>query len=321
MKKYIITGFSGFVGKHFLDFLGRSEFESMVLGLDLNEPEFDYKSYRNVRCNFQKINLLEDIVVKDIIKDFLPEYILHLASFSSVFNSWKTPIESFNNNVNIFLSLLETLRELQVFPRILSIGSSEEYGYINEVELPLVENNSLNPVSPYAVARVAQELMSKVYVNGFGMDIILTRSFNHFGPGQREDFAISSFAKHLVQEKLRGAEKCQLATGDIIIVRDFLDVRDVVKAYYLLLENGKKGEVYNVCSGQGVSLKDIIIKMATKLNIKVDIVINNNLLRPNDNPIIIGSNNKIRRELGWYLQYDLNQSLDDILNYWELRLR
>lgn len=320
MKKYLITGFSGFVAKHFLDFLEKVELNPTVLGLDLQEPYFDLHQYTNVRCHYQKINLLDGYGLEKILEEFKPDYIVHLASFSSVARSWEMPIESFNNNTNIFMSLIETLRKLSLTPRVLSIGSSEEYGCVVERDLPLTEDSPLNPISPYAVARVAQELMSKVYVKAFDMDIILTRSFNHFGPGQKENFAIASFAKRLVMEKIKGNERCRLETGDITVIRDFLDVRDVSNAYYLLLKNGRPGEVYNVCSGRGFTLEGIISEMSRKLNLKVDLSINKELLRPNDNRIIIGSNHKIQQELGWTLQFDLDHSLNDILKYWEYKL-
>ena len=224
------------------------------------------------------------------------------------------------NNTNIFLNLIDAVRKLNINTRILSIGSSEEYGNVSVKDLPLKEDNKLNPINPYAVARMSQEYLSSVYVNGYGMDIVLTRSFNHVGPMQKDVFVVSSIAKQLVEIKKSGRNKGAVVTGDISIVRDFIDVLDAVHAYYLLLKKGKKGDVYNVCSGVGLSIKDIIDMMAKQLNMKVDINIDSNLIRPADNKIIIGSNRKIKKELGWNNNISMDQSLKNIIAYWEARL-
>jgi GDP-4-dehydro-6-deoxy-D-mannose reductase len=255
--------------------------------------------------------------IEYIIHEFQPKYILHLAAFSSVAFSWKEPVQSFQNNINIFLNLIDAVRKSNIDTRILSIGSSEEYGNVNDEDLPLKEDHKLNPVSPYAVARVAQEALSRVYINGYGMDIVLTRSFNHIGPMQQSVFFVSSMAKQLVQLKRSGKNRGHVVTGDVSIVRDFTDVRDVVHAYYLLLKQGRKGHVYNVCSGVGLSLKALIDIMAKQLNIEVDIHVDQRLIRPADNRIIIGSNDKIKRELGWDNIIPLEQSLKDVIRYWE----
>jgi GDP-4-dehydro-6-deoxy-D-mannose reductase len=317
MNKYLITGFSGFVGRHFVEYLEDNEKVCLVKGLDVREPEFDFDQYKNVRISFEKIDLLSKEQVEYIIHEFQPNYILHLASFSSVAFSWKEPVQGFQNNTNIFLNLVDAVRKLNTDIRILSIGSSEEYGNVSDKDLPLQEDHKLNPVSPYAVARVSQEYLSKVYVSGYGMDIVLTRSFNHIGPMQKTVFFVPSMAKQLIELKQSGKKSGDVVTGDVSIVRDFTDVRDVVHAYYLLLQKGKKGNIYNVCSGKGLSLKGIIHLMAKQLNIEVNIKVDHRLIRPSDNKRIIGSNEKIKRELGWGNMIPLKQSLKDILHYWE----
>ena len=317
MNKYLITGFSGFVGRHFIDYLENNEKGCLVKGLDIHDPNFRFEQYRNAKISFEKIDLLHKDKVEYIIHEFQPNYILHLASFSSVAFSWKEPVQSFQNNTNIFLNLIDAARKLNIDTRILSIGSSEEYGNVNDSDLPLKEDHKLNPVSPYAVARISQEYLSRVYTDGYGMDIILTRSFNHIGPMQSSVFVVSSLAKQLVELMKSGKTKGDIVTGDVSIVRDFTDARDVVRAYYLLLKEGKKGEIYNVCSGVGLLLRDVIDMMARLLSIEVNIKIDDRLIRPADNKKIIGSNEKIKRELGWENTIPLEQSLRDIINYWE----
>ena len=317
MKKYLITGYSGFVSRHFLEYLDKNETYASIKGLDVQEPEFSHDSYKTIRVDFEKIDLLDQDRVESIIFNFQPDYIVHLASYSSVAFSWKEPVLSFQNNMNIYLNLLESIRKLNLPVRILSIGSSEEYGNVDEKSLPLTEEHTPKPLNPYAVARVSQEMISKVYVDGYGLDIVMTRSFNHIGPYQKDIFVISSFAKQLVEIKKNGNSSSELVTGDASIVRDFTDVRDVVVAYDLLLKKGKHGEIYNVCSGEGRSLNDIIDIMAKILNINIHTRVNKKLVRPNDNKIIIGSNEKIKREVGWDNVIPLEKSLTDIIDYWQ----
>ena len=318
--KLLITGFTGFVSAHFLDLLNSAEPGAEVLGIDKNFPDFDFTLYPQLTISFRDIDLLNKNDVEEVIVSFHPTHILHLASVSSVALSWQTPLDSFVNNTNIFLNLVEQVRVNHIPCRILSVGSSEEYGEVAEEDLPLTEENSLHPLSPYAVARVAQEMLSKIYADGFNLDIIITRSFNHIGPGQKDSFVISSFARQMVQLAKEKSSNNTITTGNLSITRDFLDVRDVVKAYYALLKNGKKGEVYNICSGNGIVLKDIVLKMAELLNMKIRIETDPVLIRPNENKRIIGSFKKIHTALGWHPEIPLEKSLVDIISYWQGKL-
>ncbi len=315
--KILITGINGFVAQHFLTFLAKQQDNFTVLGIGRSEPTFDSNQFAPLKIEFAKVDLLNREHVGEILKDFQPQYLLHLASISSVGHSWKNPNDSFVNNTNIFLNLVDQIRLLDIPCRVLSIGSSEEYGNVSPAKLPLTEESPLNPISPYAVARVSQEMISKIYADGYGMDIIMTRSFNHIGPGQKNVFVISSFAKQLVHIANDPSASKMVTTGDLSIIRDFVDVRDVVKAYYLLLKNGKKGEVYNICSGTGVSLQQIMDKMCAILNINITLQQDSNLIRPNDNKIIVGSAVKIKNDLGWSQDISLDKSLTDIINWWK----
>ena len=304
------------MGQHFLDYLENNQFPFEVMGLDLTSS-LAHRKYKYLKIHHKNVNLLDKENVSKIISNFKPDYLSHLASFSSVAYSWEHPVESFQNNTNIFLNIVESVREAGLSTRILSIGSSEEYGRLSEKDLPISEDAKLDPINPYAVARVSQEMLSQVYVDSFGLDIIMTRSFNHIGARQKEMFVVSSFAKKLVELKKTGQRKGRISTGDTTIVRDFLDVRDVTAAYYGLLISGKKGEIYNVCSGVGISLKEIIQKMTKVLDIEVDIVVDELLLRPTDNKIIIGSNTKIKNDIGWINIISLDKSIEDIIEFWK----
>lgn len=242
-----------------------------------------------------------------------PDYVLHLAAFSSVAYSWKYPAESFTNNSNIFLNLVDVIRDTDSKCRVLSVGSSEEYGNVAHEDLPIRENQPLDPLSPYAVARVAQEWMSKCYVNAYGMNIVLTRSFNHIGPRQDQRFVVPSFIKRIKDIKESGKGEGTIETGNLEIIRDFVDVRDVVRAYYLLLTKGKPGEIYNVCSGHGIKLSSVIDIIADIVGVKVNTVTNPDFVRPNDNMEIVGSPYKIETELGWKPEIGLEETLKDMI--------
>lgn len=323
MEKYLITGFSGFVAYHFLHYLDSVMSESQknveILGIDIQEPiDFNTNDYcfSNISLSFRAINMLDYNSLEQIVCSFQPDYILHLASMSSVGDSWKRPIECFKNNTNIFLNLIESIRLNKVACRILSVGSSEEYGKIDLSSLPLNETTPLFPISPYAIARVSQEMLSKCYVESFNLDIILTRSFNHIGIKQKEQFVIPSFIKQII-EKMNNNKSIEINTGNLEIIRDFLDVRDVVRAYYLLLKKGTKGEIYNVCTGKGYSLEQVIEIISNILQVNVTINQENALIRPNDNPVIIGNNSKIKEHTDWSPIYSIEESLKEIIAYWK----
>lgn len=235
--KILITGFTGFVSQHFLTLLNKEEPGSVVLGIDKNNPEFNFSDYDNLTISTQNVDLLNRSATDKILDSFQPDYILPLASVSCLPRAWHTPLDSFVNNTNIFLNLVEQIRLKKSKCRILSVGSSEEFGEVTEKELPLTEEHPLKPVSPYAVARVSQEMLSKIYADGFGLDIIMTRSFNHIGPGQRDAFVISSFARQLVKLAKNKSVSNTITTGNLAVIRDFVDVsRDVVKAIIFCLK-------------------------------------------------------------------------------------
>lgn len=314
MSKYLITGFSGFVAKHFLEYLLQKEPQAQVLGIDIQEPVFSEK------FSFKSVNILNYKETEKIFCDFLPDYVLHLASFSSVAKSWEDPLAAFSNNTNIFLNIAEIIRKNHISCRILSVGSSEEYGKVEQKNIPIDETTPLNPISPYAVARVSQEMLSKIYVQSYDLNIILTRSFNHLGTGQKDFFVIPSIIKQFVQGQMQHNTGVLIHIGDTSIVRDFLDVRDVVRAYYGLLHKGRVGENYNICSGNGISIGELIQKIGKVTNIPYTIITDTEKVRPSDNPIIIGNNKKVQNELDWLPKISLDQSLADVYAYMKDRI-
>ncbi|MBF0331522.1 MAG: GDP-mannose 4,6-dehydratase [Candidatus Omnitrophica bacterium] len=309
--KYLVTGISGFVGAYLFDQLSSKGHD--VVGVDAYPLSMPLALSR-----FYQMSLMDQSGIRGVIEQEKPQRIVHLASASSVGSSWQQPTDCFVNNTNIFLNLIEAVRLSGLKCRILSVGSSEEYGPVAASEMPLKEIRPANPMNPYAVARVAQENMSRVFAKGYGMDIVCTRSFNHIGPGQTDRFVVSSFVRQAV-EVSRG-QRPKIICGDLDVVRDFVDVRDVIAAYDCILDKGISGEIYNVCSGQGVTLRSILERICSKVGIPADFQVDPALIRPIDNPVIIGDNTKLC-SLGFALAYEgLDAAIDGMVVWWQKKL-
>jgi GDP-4-dehydro-6-deoxy-D-mannose reductase len=310
MNRILITGCNGFVAPHFVAYLKEHQSEVKIMGVDVS----DTCAIKDL--NYFQMNLLDMDSIKQVLCDFRPTHIAHFASVSSVSQSWNMPVESFVNNTNIFLNIAESIRKLDIHPRLLSVGSSEEYGNYDQSDLPLREHYELRPCNPYAIARVAQEMLSKLYADSYGLEIFMTRSFNHIGPGQKDVFAIPSFIHQMLLAKREGHNSIHV--GNVDIIRDFLDVRDVVDAYYKILFGGKKGEVYNVCRGIGYSLREVINLIGEILNFKPALIVDAAKVRKADNLVIIGDASKLSTELQWTPVYSLEDSLRHLITVKEL---
>lgn len=318
MKSILITGISGFVGGHFTRYLMNKQPGYVIHGVSRSKPAWDFVQNRDAvldAVTFHQCDLLDAKKINEIIKEIQPDYILHLASFSSVSQSWKEPLASFLNNTNAFLNIVEAVRIQELDTKILSIGSSEEYGIVKESDLPLTEQKNVAPANPYAVARVSEENLAQIYANGFHLNICCTRSFNHIGPGQSDQFVVSSLARQFAEIAIHH-KKPVIKIGAGTIIRDFIDIDDVIRAYDAILENGEPGEVYNVCSGRRHSILDIVNALSELTTIPVVVEQNQTLLRPIDNPVLIGSYGKLEDTTGWKPECPLEKSLEKIHTYW-----
>jgi GDP-4-dehydro-6-deoxy-D-mannose reductase len=319
MKKILITGIGGFVGRHFVDYLQKSSGGFEIHGIARSQLPGLYSpdhQERETRIIFHRADVTDAARMQSVIAEVQPDQILHLAAQSSVAESWVSPVTSFMNNVSGFLNIIEAVRQSGCSPRILSIGSAEQYGHVTENDLPLAEEHPQNPSNPYAVARVAQEHLAMVYHRGYRLDICCTRSFNHCGPGQSDRFVASSIARQFARI-IQGRQDPTIHMGNGSIVRDFLDVRDVVEAYTLLLEKGVPGEVYNICSGEGHTIRELVTLLAEKRNIEVQVIEEAIKMRPQDNPFMVGNNAKVRAAVRWQSKIPLKTSLDDMVTFWE----
>ncbi len=307
MKKYFVTGINGFVGGYFVDYVFSVEPDADIFGLGIEEGT----KIKNIQ--YKSVNLCDKQMVYKETAKYKPDYIVHLAAVSSVAKSWGSPAECFLNNNACFLNLVDAVRQNKLSTRILSVGSSEEYGFYDE---PMKEDFVLHPKSPYSVARLSQEYLSKLYVDRFGLDIVMTRSFNHIGPGQSTQFVIPSFIDQLVKIA-DGKIENKMMVGNIDVARDFTDVRDVVDAYYKILKKAPNRQVYNVCSGKAVKLREIIDNTSKQLGIKPNIVVDPARVRINDVKLVVGDNTKIKQELGWQPKYMLQQTIADIIKSYD----
>jgi GDP-4-dehydro-6-deoxy-D-mannose reductase len=318
MKKVLITGVSGFVGGYFVHYIA-SHYDTLEIhGISRSMPAWDFVNVSPELFNdhhFHIADLNNIPKLKSLIEKIQPDYILHLAAQSSVAQSWISPVDSFMNNTNIFLNIIDTVRLNDNAARILSVGSSEQYGIVSEADLPLKEESPQHPANPYAVARVAQEQLARIYAEGYGIDVCSTRSFNHCGPGQSDRFVVSGIVKQFVRIS-KGIQDPVIHIGNGSIIRDFIDVHDVVTAYNILLTKGKRGDVYNICSGTGRTIRSIVLELSEILSIPVEIREEQAQIRPIDNPRIIGSNEKMQKEFGWRPIVGFEQSLHSMYAYW-----
>ena len=264
---------------------------------------------------YEQCNLVDNASVFNLLKKIKPDCIFHLAAESSVASSWKSPISIMNNNVLSQINIFETLRELELPTRVIVAGSSEEYGLINESDLPVNEKCCFNPLSTYAVSKVAQDMLAYQYYKSYNMDIVRVRSFNLTGPGRPQTYALSSFA-YQIAEIEKNKSKNIISVGNLDVKRDYTDVRDAVIGYYKIALKAKQGEVYNLCSGNVYNLKDLLKILISFSTTELNVEIDKSKYRPSDLPIMVGDNTKIKTEIGWRPKINIQTSMKDLLEYW-----
>lgn len=315
--RVLITGITGFAGSHLAEFL-----------IDEGHQVFGTKRVRSSLENLEKVlnrvhlidcELTDASATRAVLSEVKPELIFHLAAQSFVPASWKYPAYTLFNNLGSELSILEGVRELGIDARIHIAGSSEEYGYVDEKDLPITEDTPLRPLSPYGVSKVAQDLLGYQYFKSYGMYIVRTRAFNHTGPRRGVVFATSNFAKQIAEIEL-GLREPVIEVGNLSASRDFTDVRDVVRAYFLALVEGRPGEVYNVCSGKSYTMKEVLELMLSISGCKAEVKVDQARLRPSDVPHLKGDYGKIKAEIGWAPRIPFETTLLDLLNYWRGKL-
>lgn len=307
----LVTGVNGFVGPYLVSeikkYFGNENIR--IYGTYYEDKHLDGLS----DIALYNLNILDKRNVYEVIKNIKPDYVFHLAAQSSVAMSWREPQLTFDINVNGTINLLSAVKAINERCKILIVGSSDEYGNIQY--LPIDEEHSLNPQSPYAVSKVSQEMIARIYTKAYDMNIIMTRSFNHIGPSQEPTFVISDWAKQVADIE-RGLKEPVINVGNIQVRRDFTDVRDIVNAYVKLIDKGEIGEVYNVGSGNMYKLEDILKSILTYTSKDIEIRVNNDKIRPIENEEIQCDNSKIREHIDWNISYKIEDILLDVIRYW-----
>ncbi|MEM1981844.1 MAG: GDP-mannose 4,6-dehydratase [Candidatus Hadarchaeales archaeon] len=308
--RVLITGITGFIGSHLADFLTERGCE--VWGTHFRNS-FDNVNHLKERLELRKCDVRNKEEVKKVLEESGPEIIFHLAAQSRPDLSWKDPWTTMEVNVLGTVNLFESVRELGLDPKILVACSSAEYGFISEGEGPIREDHPLNPVSPYAVSKVAQDLMAYQYFKNYGLRTFRVRIFGTTGPRKVGD-ACADFASQIVLAEKKG--RGTIKVGNLEPRRDLTDVRDMVRALWSVVERGREGEVYNACSGKAYRIGEVLERMLELARVKVKVELDREKLRPSDEPLILGDNGKIRSECGWKPEISLEKTLKDILDYW-----
>jgi GDP-4-dehydro-6-deoxy-D-mannose reductase len=315
--RVLITGVAGFVGGHLAEWICHEQPAAEVYGL--LRPHGSAPAGIPGRVALIEADLDDPASVEASLDIVRPDRIVHLAAQSSVHLSWSEPAATLRTNVHGLLHILEAVRRRSLSPRILVVGSAEEYGVVDPKDLPLTEEAPLRPNSPYAVSKVAQGFLAFQYAAAFGMGIVRTRTFPHTGPGRADHFAESSFARQIAEIET-GDRPPVLQVGNLEAVRDFADVRDVVGAYWALLDAGQAGEVYNVCTGRGARIRDLLHKLIEVAGVDVEVRVDLERLRPSDIPVLVGDPRRLREATGWEPRIPLDVTLRDLLDHWRKRV-
>jgi GDP-4-dehydro-6-deoxy-D-mannose reductase len=283
--RVLITGITGFAGSHLAEYILAEHPDVRVFGIVRWRSRMDNIVQIRDKIELHEADLKDIISLKKALAEIKPHRIFHLAAQSFVPASWKLPVETFAINALGQINLFEALLSLELDPRIQIAGSSEEYGHVNPDEVPMKETNPLRPLSPYAVSKVAQDLLAYQYFMSYGLKTVRTRGFNHTGPRRGDVFVTSNFAKQIAEIE-KGKKKPVIHVGNLEAKRDFTDVRDIVRAYWLAADKGEAGEVYNIGSGKTMAMKDMLDILLSLSKAKVEIQVDPARLRPSDVPIL-----------------------------------
>ncbi|HET7497708.1 MAG TPA: GDP-mannose 4,6-dehydratase [Candidatus Eisenbacteria bacterium] len=315
--KVLITGITGFAGSHLADYiLQRGDAE--VIGILRWRSRTENIEHFRDKVRLVECDLRDASSVRDVLDETRPDWIFHLAAQSFVPTSWTAPTESLVTNILGQLNIFEAVKKLHLMPRIQLACSSEEYGLVHEDELPIKETNPLRPLSPYAVSKVGQDMLGYQYWMSFKLPVIRTRGFNHEGPRRGPVFVCSDFAKQIADIE-KGRRPPVVRVGNLDARRDFTDVRDIVRAYWLALEKGEPGEVYNLCSGRAWTIREMLDMLLAMSKTKIKVEQDEARMRPSDVPVLLGDATRFRNRTGWEPSIPFEQTMRDLLAYWRER--
>lgn len=313
--RVLITGISGFVGSVLAGYLLSGSFkQSPELHGTVHRADSRIQGLRD-QLHLHRGDLRNPSWIDEVIVRVKPDFVFHLAAWSDVRASWDQPWAVYELNLSCQLNLLEALRRHAPEARVLVVASSEVYGLIEPGDLPINESTPLRPNSPYGISKVAQDLMAQQYWYNYRLSAVRVRSFNHIGPGQSDSFVASAFARQIAEIEA-GLQEPVLKVGNLEAERDYTDVRDMVRAYWLALQHGEPGGVYNIGSGSSIPVWELLNVLLDLSSVEITLEQDPQRLRPSDVPSVVCDPNRFFRKTGWVPTIPLRESLKDVLLYW-----
>ncbi|MBI5652566.1 MAG: GDP-mannose 4,6-dehydratase [Chloroflexi bacterium] len=313
----LITGLNGFAGSHLADFL-LTQSNVEIFGAGIGDTA--NLAHLAGRVTFSEGNLTDPGFTGDLLARTQPDRIYHLAGQAFPPISWQDPWTTLEINLRSQVNLLSAAARMNLSARILVIGSMDEYGRVEPGDLPITETTPLRPDSPYGVSKIAQDFLGLQYFLSHNLQVIRARPSNHIGPRQNEQFVTSNFAKQIAEIEI-GKRDPVLRVGNLTAQRDFTDVRDMMRAYFLAIERGAPGDVYNIGSERAVSIQQVVDLLIAQSRVAIRIEHDPARMRPSDTPVMICDASKFRAQTGWDATIALETSLRDILDYWRLRVQ
>ncbi len=318
MHRVLVTGIAGFAGSHLADYL-LSRGDADVHGTVLPHHATPNLAHCRDRLTLHPVDMCQYTAVEAVLATVKPDRVFHLAARASVPAAWKDPAATLVDNMLMQLNLLRALAALGLSCRVLAVCSADEYGHVDPDDLPIAEDTPLKPANPYAVSKVTQDYLGYQYHVSHGLDIVRVRPFNHIGPRQSEGFVVPDFAAQVARIEV-GAQEPTLRVGDLTARRDFSDVRDIVYAYWLALELGRSGAVYNVGSSESHAIREVLDILLAEAGVPIQVDPDPERMRPSDTPEIVSDCTFFKRETGWKPTRVFSDSVRDVLIDWRQRV-
>lgn len=313
--RILITGASGFAGQHLLRYLAAVQPQAELHGTLFRADE----SKLFPAATYHRLDLCQPGEVQELVQRLCPDAIYHLAAQSAPARALKSPWYTLETNIRAQLNLLQSCVDSNLGPRILVITSSEVYGIVKPEEMPITENHAMRPANPYSLSKITQDLMGWQYFMAHKLPVIRVRAFNHIGTGQSSDFVAADFALQIARIET-GQQPPIMRVGNLNAQRDFTDVRDTVRAYYLLMQSGIPGEAYNVATGVPHSIQELLDILLSYSTTSIQVEADPKRMRPSDIPILQGDNTKLRTLTGWQPSIPFAKTLRDVLNDFRQRV-